>query len=417
MYETVRTDSPWAGYLQSLPRREYLPIFWTDEELALMQGTGVAEKARADRELTQEDFESGILPVLQRHRRRLPVRQLTLDGFRVAASWVASRAFGVDQHHGMAMVPMADIFNHKAAVVDLSEGYAVEDACDGSADPSGSEQSLESGSADSEAESDACSQPSSSEARNDPQALPSQASALLPEAARPSKRARIARQPLEGGPAVDPSLRLEIGICSVSEGGEDLLQIVAASDVACNKEVHNTYGELGNTELVNKYGFALRQNPFSVVELNKAALLVAAKQELGAKAWKARCKMLEEESELLQEDAEPFEVLPGGVMGPALLVALRVLFAPQHVWTTWTSLADALQVQPVGQLGRPTQAEAAARQTTADVDGDLGSVPIATADAAALTTWMAALTLVSSEKDLINQALSALALRDKGQTA
>ena len=36
------------------------------------------------------------------------------------------------------------------------------------------------------------------------------------------------------------------------------LQIVAASNIAAGAEVHNTYGELGNAELVYKYGFALR---------------------------------------------------------------------------------------------------------------------------------------------------------------
>ena len=34
-------------------------------------------------------------------------------------------------------------------------------------------------------------------------------------------------------------------------------------------EVHNTYGEHGNAELVAKYGFALRQNPFTAVALDK----------------------------------------------------------------------------------------------------------------------------------------------------
>lgn len=30
---------------------------------------------------------------------------------------------------GMAMVPFADLFNHKAAVVQLGSGYFVEDVC------------------------------------------------------------------------------------------------------------------------------------------------------------------------------------------------------------------------------------------------------------------------------------------------
>lgn len=37
------------GYLQSLPRREYVPIFWTDAELALLTGTELDGKATEDR--------------------------------------------------------------------------------------------------------------------------------------------------------------------------------------------------------------------------------------------------------------------------------------------------------------------------------------------------------------------------------
>lgn len=34
-----------SGYLSELPEREYLPMFWTEEELGLLQGTTVAQNA------------------------------------------------------------------------------------------------------------------------------------------------------------------------------------------------------------------------------------------------------------------------------------------------------------------------------------------------------------------------------------
>ena len=37
------------GYLQSLPPREYLPLFWQESELALLQGTELVGKANEDR--------------------------------------------------------------------------------------------------------------------------------------------------------------------------------------------------------------------------------------------------------------------------------------------------------------------------------------------------------------------------------
>ena len=73
------------------------------------------------------------------------------------------------------------------------------------------------------------------------------------------------------------------------------VQIVAASPVLEGAEVHNTYGELGNAELVNKYGFALRQNPFSAVLLDKAAVLQAAESIVGQRSTRLRSRFLRRE--------------------------------------------------------------------------------------------------------------------------
>lgn len=67
---------------------------------------------------------------------------------------------------------------------------------------------------------------------------------------------------------------------------------MAAAPVAAGREVHNTYGELGNAELVAKYGFALRCNPFDAVRMDKAALVDAAAVALGSRACRARCRFL-----------------------------------------------------------------------------------------------------------------------------
>lgn len=86
----------------------------------------------ADVSAMEEDFSSHLQPLPRRHPRRLQAAFWTLDNFKRAASWVASRAFGVDSWHGDAMVPLADIFNHKASVVDLARGYEVEGQQSGS---------------------------------------------------------------------------------------------------------------------------------------------------------------------------------------------------------------------------------------------------------------------------------------------
>ena len=73
------------------------------------------------------------------------------------------------------------------------------------------------------------------------------------------------------------------------------MQIVAASDVPKGAEIHNTYGELGNADLVSKYGFALSDNPFSAVILDKASLLQAAEEILGVREMRLRSRFLRKE--------------------------------------------------------------------------------------------------------------------------
>ncbi len=75
-------------------------MFWSAGELARLAGTGVAERARDDAVLAAEDFNAHVPPLCAAHPERLPARRMTLDAFRAAASWVASRAFGVDSYHG-----------------------------------------------------------------------------------------------------------------------------------------------------------------------------------------------------------------------------------------------------------------------------------------------------------------------------
>lgn len=43
---------------------------------------------------------------------------------------------------------------------------------------------------------------------------------------------------------------------------------MAAQSLRAGQEVHNTYGEHSNGQLLNKHGFTLRSNPFDVVEVS-----------------------------------------------------------------------------------------------------------------------------------------------------
>ena len=53
----------------------------------------------------REDFEEHLLPWAAQFPDRLRLPEFTWDRFRTAASWVASRAFGVDGWHGASCGP------------------------------------------------------------------------------------------------------------------------------------------------------------------------------------------------------------------------------------------------------------------------------------------------------------------------
>ncbi|DBA97673.1 TPA: hypothetical protein ACH3X3_012565 [Trebouxia sp. C0006] len=380
MYEVkIGARSKWHAYLQSLPLREYLPLFWQEGELALLQGTELAGKADADRTLTQEDWETNILPLI--HDARCPMLNqagMNLDLFRVAASWVASRAFGVDNYHGMAMVPFADLFNHKAAVVQLGGGYFVEDVCFEDQDSSSQEEEEEDEEEGVEAEDEEEDEEVEDEVDQSGQSQEEDENGVTQNVVQPmTLETDTGGAPTRGAmlhPSVqqDPKLRLEIGICGVTKpDGTEVLEIVAASDLKAGQEIFNTYGEHGNAELVNKYGFALADNPFDCVKLDKTSLVGIATKHMGNDVCQQRCTFLSDQSYLLEEDLEPFEVLPKGKIGPSLVMALRVLFASEEDFSHWHNLEDAMPgpAEDATAAAAATEAGAAADAEPAHQDG------------------------------------------------
>ncbi|EJD07545.1 uncharacterized protein FOMMEDRAFT_24889 [Fomitiporia mediterranea MF3/22] len=125
-------SSPWSSYLQSLPKLVNIALFWDenneDEKVALkwIEGT-MAEVERSTHTLltasglhnkfkrTQTDllsyYEFTALPALAKVKLD---ENATLEGFQHAFALVSSRSFIVDAYHGLAMVPIADAFNHSS---------------------------------------------------------------------------------------------------------------------------------------------------------------------------------------------------------------------------------------------------------------------------------------------------------------
>ena len=382
---SLGAESPWAGYFAAMPRREYIPGFWTAAEVELLKGTELADSVNGLLNDVKEDFETLVAPLVAQYPDAIRAEYWTLENFHFAASLVASRAFGIDDDHGDGMVPLADVFNHKVSVVDLASEYAVHGASSSSGSSSDDDDDDEEEESEEEEEVEEESEEENKE-----------------DAATTTKTEykSVMRRDDEDGHAVHAvhgitqanglHLALEIAIM---DADDDTLQIVAVSDVAAGQEVHNTYGEIGNDGLVKKYGFALRENPFTTVTVSKEDVVEACRELFSAAAvleteekdeehqksgkrqrraatttttttlsrdtakkmkkskhstqtFEDLLQVLETESSLLDTDedgdaVEPFELLSNGHINAPLFATLRVLCSSS---AAVSSLKDALTV-------------------------------------------------------------------------
>lgn len=119
-------DSPFWGYLQSLPRHVTLPPLWAvgndDEQKALLWLKGT----EAERYMAKQENDGLSLSSLETFFTEHPLLPTsthpsapTFHDFLHAFALVSTRAFIIDMYHLIAMVPFADLLNH-AGVANTS---------------------------------------------------------------------------------------------------------------------------------------------------------------------------------------------------------------------------------------------------------------------------------------------------------
>ena len=74
------------------------------------------------------------------------------------------------------------------------------------------------------------------------------------------------------------------------EGGE--VALLAMRNISADREVFNTYGEHGNRSLLSDYGFTLAVNPFDTALLPSAAVRQALENAIGARCLRRRLREL-----------------------------------------------------------------------------------------------------------------------------
>ena len=348
--------SRWKGYFDFIPKREDLPIFWKPEEVSLLKGTELGERTMADKQDVVDDFNVHVLPLLEKYPDRFAaMKDKGVEDFLESASLVASRAFAVDEMHGDGMMPLADVFNHKVSLVRLSDEYQINGAEDDTSSDDGDNYANDSDDVniDEDIEEEGEHKNGRSKAAED-DSMSAQVNAGLHSEESDKNDAPVLCRPPSNTfnfPSIQDNnekleifgmkevngLPLRLHMAVIEDDTHDSLQIIAVSDLKRNCEIFNTYGELGNAELLKKYGFCLKENPFSEVKLNKGVVLSSFKalfslsnkrKRSAARITFERCiYILKEQTDLLEEEDEPFLLYPGAYINLSLFAFIRLMTA------------------------------------------------------------------------------------------
>ncbi|RUP24850.1 SET domain-containing protein [Jimgerdemannia flammicorona] len=134
MYESQREKSKWKSYFDILPKKFSTPMFWNDDELRHLDGTGVIGKI--GKEEAEKAYTDILLPIINAHPEVFSLTVHTVDLFHICGSLImaysfegepaASTSTSADQSDSdsdsdsdaapptvITMVPLADMLNHR----------------------------------------------------------------------------------------------------------------------------------------------------------------------------------------------------------------------------------------------------------------------------------------------------------------
>ncbi|XP_010523473.1 PREDICTED: fructose-bisphosphate aldolase-lysine N-methyltransferase, chloroplastic [Tarenaya hassleriana] len=121
--EKLREDSPWRGYMDVLPESTDSAVFWSEEELAELQGTQLLSTTLGVKDYLENEFTKLEEEILLPNQHLFPSR-IALNDFIWAFGILRSRAFSRLRGQNLVLIPLADLVNHSVAIT--SEDYAYE---------------------------------------------------------------------------------------------------------------------------------------------------------------------------------------------------------------------------------------------------------------------------------------------------
>ncbi|XP_022156310.1 ribulose-1,5 bisphosphate carboxylase/oxygenase large subunit N-methyltransferase, chloroplastic [Momordica charantia] len=122
--EKFNDDSRWRHYLDILPRETDSTVFWSEEELAELQGTQLLSTTLNVKEYVKSEFLKVEEEILLRHKDLFP-SPITLDDFFWAFGILRSRAFSRLRGQNLVLIPFADLVNHSADVTSEEHAWEI----------------------------------------------------------------------------------------------------------------------------------------------------------------------------------------------------------------------------------------------------------------------------------------------------
>ncbi|ONI14599.1 hypothetical protein PRUPE_4G288100 [Prunus persica] len=335
MYErSLGERSRWAPYLELLNKEEEsLPLVWSADEVEqLLAGTELEGTVKEDKGVMWKEWMESIEPTLLLQMHPLDAAAVEFDpsffgfgDYLAARTLISSRSFQIDEFHGVGMVPLADLFNHKTGAEDVHLMT--------------SPHKSESNTTQENNESDTTSTSISAIHDDD-----MSASITVDEGEGDDSGGEGDngdRDNSEGGDDDDSD---DYGDGDSDDYGDgdgdgddsdgDDLEMTMVKDVKLGAEVFNTYGSLGNAALLHRYGFTEPDNPYDIVNIDLELILQWSSSLFSGQHRRARLSLWKrlDYSGCVTHNSEYFEVSFNGEPEIEMLVLLYIMLLPHDAY-------------------------------------------------------------------------------------
>eukprot|EP00882_Tetradesmus_deserticola_P024104 GHRQ01026330.1.p1 GENE.GHRQ01026330.1~~GHRQ01026330.1.p1 ORF type:complete len:451 (+),score=161.10 GHRQ01026330.1:119-1471(+) len=111
--EKGQPGSSWSQYISSLPSQPNSPLFWSDEELQLLEGTQLLESVLGYKQFFSEQYQQLNEELFSPNRAAFPADRVNRTSFSWAVASVRSKLHAPLDADPVALVPLADALPHR----------------------------------------------------------------------------------------------------------------------------------------------------------------------------------------------------------------------------------------------------------------------------------------------------------------